>query len=256
MESKLAASFEAMKATLLSRMTAHEEKLEKVTAGNQPPADIAGLQSEYSDFKRFVLDALHSFGTQIELLSQGYDRHETVMRRKVLLVHGVPEAKQEKLPDVITAVLHDRMKLTEVGRSNIHVCHRLGHSNRGPRPILVRFFTTEHRHLVWDNKKSLKGTGITISEFLTQMRHRAFTAARKHFGLTNCWSVEGKIIIIAPDKSRHKIEYMSELEELITKFRRCSSVGDDTVPAGDPNLAGGGDPLAKTLRRTRNARRN
>ncbi|XP_022830446.1 uncharacterized protein LOC111359218 [Spodoptera litura] len=258
METKLAASLDNMKALLLSRMTAHEEKLEKVTAANSPPADIIELRSEYLKFKGFVLEVLSSFSTQIELLSQGHDRHETAMRKKVLLVHGVPEVKQERLHDVVTAVLTSQMKLSEVGGSDIHVCHRLGYSNRSPRPILVRFFKTEHRHLVWDNKKSLKGSGITISEFLTQMRHRAFTAARKYFGITNCWSVEGKIVIIAPDKSRHKIEYMSQLEELIAKFPRCPSDGDDPVSVAGPGLATGAcnDSLPKTLRRTRNTRRN
>ena len=144
---------------------------------------------------------------------------------------------------------------TEVGKDNnvIHVCHRLGSSRQKARPILVRFFDMEHRQLVWDSKKALKGTGITISEFLTQARHRVFGAARKHFGMHRCWSMEGKIVVICPDKSRRKIETESELQALFAKFPSCSVDTEDSVQSDEPrslNIASSATP-AKRSRKTR-----
>ncbi|CAH1640101.1 unnamed protein product [Spodoptera littoralis] len=232
MDNKLAANLEVMQSFLTSRMAAYEDKLEKVSAAMPGSADLESLHLDYMEFKKFVLQAVANFKSQLELLMLGHDKHETAMRRKVLLVHGVPEHKNEQLREVVVDVLCNRMGLTELHKGNIHVCHRLGSSSRSPRPILVRFYTTEHRHLVWDNKKSLKGTGITISEFLTQLRHRSFIAARKHFGQTNCWTVEGRIVIIAPDKSRHKIESMAQLQELVVRFPPVSSGPDIPVAVG------------------------
>lgn len=111
----------------------------------------------------------------------------------------------------------------------------------------------EHRQLVWDSKKTLKGTGITISEFLTQARHRVFAAARKHFGMPNCWSMEGKIVIICPDKSRRKIETASELQDLFAKFPSTAADSEDFVQSEES-----GSPIAATTatpgKRSRKAR--
>ncbi|XP_022826260.1 uncharacterized protein LOC111356209 [Spodoptera litura] len=248
--------YEHMQALFTTKMAAYEEKLQKLSA-QSPAPDLALLHKDFTEFKQFMLQALANFKSQSELLALGLDRHETAMRRKVLLVHGIPERRDEQLPDVVIKVFHDQMKLAELRKGNIHVCHRLGSSGRGSRPILVRFYMTEHRHLVWDNKKSLKGTGITISEFLTQLRHRAFMDARNHFGISNCWSVEGKIVIVAPDKTRHKIECISQLQELIVRFPLTPSKSSTPEPASDLNIPARitAEPEAKVQKKVRPARR-
>ncbi|XP_026746105.1 uncharacterized protein LOC113507450 [Trichoplusia ni] len=264
MDAKLALNLEELESLFTTKMAAYEAKLASATAGSSssaastPVASLTSLSQEFSDFKSFVMQALSKFKTQLELLSQGFDRHETIMRRKVLLIHGVPEAKDEKVPDVVSQVFHDSLKLNELSRENIHVCHRLGSGKRS-RPILVRFFTTEHRQLVWDAKKSLKGTGYTISEFLTRMRHQTFVAARKHFGMSNCWSSEGKILIITPDKSRHKLESMDELQKLLSKYPLSNDVlaqpAVPTSPQPAPLSSEPATPVVNKLQR-RLKRRN
>lgn len=202
-----------------TRMKDYEEKLQKVTTGagcTQP--DISTLSREFYDFKSFVLQTLSAMKLQIELLTLGLDRHETAMRRKVLLLHGLSEKPNEKLHEVVHKVLTDQMKLADISSDNIQVCHRLGSSQAKTRPVLIRFHDIEHRHLVWDSKTALKGTGITVSEFLTKSRHQVFMAARSHFGTRQCWTAEGRISIILPDKSRRKIESLGELQQLTSQF--------------------------------------
>lgn len=212
-----------------SRMQDYEEKLQKITAGAcSTPQDMSTLSREFSDFKSFVWQTLSTMKSQIELLSLGLDRHETAMRRKVLLLHGVSEKPNEKLHEAVNKVLRDQIKLTDVSLDHLEAYHRLGSSQVKTRPILLRFHSMEQRHLVWDNKTALKGTGITVSEFLTKSRHKVFTAARGHFGIKQCWSVEGKIMIILPDKSRRKIESMRELNQLITQFPSSPESAEDS----------------------------
>lgn len=157
------------------------------------------------------------------------------MRKKVLLFHGIPEKPNEKIHEAVLNVITTLMKIPDITPQHIKVCHRLGSSQGKTRPTLVRFFSMEQRHMVWDSKTSLKGSGITLSEFLTKARHRVFTSARKHFGIKNCWTLEGKIVILTPDHHRMKIECKSELDLLMTKFPSISTVEMDKPRSTEPS---------------------
>ncbi|KAJ8719809.1 hypothetical protein PYW08_011984 [Mythimna loreyi] len=229
MDNKLTASLEDLEQHFNARMMEYESRLKSASSVAQPAAspDITALTSEFAEFRMFVWKALSKFKAQIEMLSLGFDRHETLMRRKVLLFHGIAEYPGEKLLDVLSGVLTNQMGMSDIRKEHIHVCHRLGTSRGKARPILVRLYTSEHRHLIWENKKCLKGTGITITEFLTHIRHRTFMDARKHFGMKSCWSVEGRIVIVTPDSKRHKIETPDELRALVSRFPKASGSDDD-----------------------------
>lgn len=229
MDIKLANNLEELEKLFGSRMQDYEEKLKKATAGNEPShSSIASLSCEFSEFKTFVLQSLSKIKTQFELLSQGFDKHETFMRRKILLVHGLPEKKDEVLRDTVLKLFTDTMKIPNVSADYLVVCHRLGFTQSRTRPVLVRFLKMEHRHTIWDNKTTLKGTGITISEFLTRTRHRVFTAARQHFGIKQCWTVEGRILVLLPDKTRRKIESWSEIQALIQQHPSSTAGAEQT----------------------------
>lgn len=235
MDLNLTKNLEELEKLFTSRMGEYEQKLQKVTTGNSSThPDLTSLSQEFTEFKNFVWQTLSNMRTQIELLSLGLERHETVMRRKVLLLHGVSEKQHEKAIETVHRIISDRMKLSDISIDNIQVCHRLGSAQSKNRPILVRFFDIEHRQAVWENKTSLKGTGITVTEFLTQTRHRIFTTARKHFGIKHSWTVEGKIVVLLPDKSRRKIETMRELQALISQYPATPTPVDTVQVVTDP----------------------
>lgn len=198
------------------QMKVYEDKLLKLTpASTSELSDLAALKSEFFNFKSFVLETFSLFKTQLELLSLGLDRHEVFIRRNVLLFHNIPENSKETPIDLATKLIVDTLSLPEITSNNIEVCHRLGVSQGKPRPLLVKFTNYNCRQLVWSNKTALRGSGQIITEFLTKTRHQVFMEARKYYGMKNCWSSDGKIIILLPNKSRHKIELMSELQTLI-----------------------------------------
>lgn len=106
----------------------------------------------------------------------------------------------------------------DISTNDICSMHRLGSKGSKPRPVLVRFTSQKQRSAVWNAKSGLKSTGITLSEFLTKPRHETFMLGRKHFGIRNCWTTEGKIVVQTTDGKRHKCETMAELKLLIAAF--------------------------------------
>lgn len=111
------------------------------------------------------------------------------------------------------------MGMADFSRGSIKVCHRLGSTTQGKqRAILMRFYDRECRAEVWKKKTSLKGSGITISEFLTKERRGVFSAARNHFGVSRCWTQEGSIIIALPDGSRQKNVTVEILKRLTKQY--------------------------------------
>ncbi|KAJ8708269.1 hypothetical protein PYW07_010394 [Mythimna separata] len=165
--------------------------------------------------------------TQLELLTVGLDRHEMASRRQVLILHGLAEQKDEDHKSQAVSTIKDKMKIVNISSSDISSCHRLGADSSRPRPLLIRFNGHNLRSEVWRSKTLLKGSGLVISEFLTKPRHDVFLNARKHFGVKQCWTSEGRIIILLPDKSRRKIESAAELQQLVALFPVASNTSSE-----------------------------
>lgn len=197
-------------------------------ASSSGTSELSILKADYINFKDFVMKYLSLLQRQLELLMAGYDRHEIISRKKVLLVHGMREENQEQLDDKIVNILKGNLKLPNVEHDKIDICHRLGPKSEKPRPVLVRFTSVKLRSEIWRTKSHLKGSGLTISEFLTKPRQETFMAARKYFGVGQCWSADGNVIIQLPDKSRKKIVSMSELQSLMDIYPSYTQASQDT----------------------------
>ncbi|KAL0858995.1 hypothetical protein ABMA27_010852 [Loxostege sticticalis] len=202
----------------------HERRLQQHITQGMPPQTADGLSQEFQQFKALVWKSLGMLRSQLDLLTVGLDRHEMLTRRKVLLFHGVAENSNEDVKALVTGILGGQMEMPSEIASQIAVCHRLGApKNSKSRPLLVRFTNYEARKEVWSHKTSLKGTGITVSEFLTKARHEVFMAGREHFGINNCWTMDGQITLLLPDNSRRRLECMRDLRILQEKFPKAST---------------------------------
>lgn len=219
LSSQSSVNFGEIMKTFESRMNDYEGKLQKlIPSTSEKQMDVASLSQDFAEFKVSVWNMFSVIKSQMEIISLGLDRHEAHMRKKVLLFHGIPEEHNENITDNIIHIIKSKMSISSISNKDILTCHRLGKNRGKPRPILVRFHEFQYRHLVWNNKTTLKGSGVTISEFLTVSRHRLFMEARKHFGISNCWTSESKIIILLPDKSRRRIESQSEFQKVVAQF--------------------------------------
>ncbi|CAG5027149.1 unnamed protein product [Parnassius apollo] len=146
MDVQLTNNLKEIENMLGSRMLDYEEKLKKAsTETNSSHPDLSSLSREFSELKCFVWQTLSRLKIQIEMLCLGLDRHETAMRHKVLLFHGIPEKPNENLHYVLYSIISNQLKLTDLSKDSLKVCHRLGSAQGKTRPVLVRFFETEHR---------------------------------------------------------------------------------------------------------------
>ncbi|CAH0720395.1 unnamed protein product, partial [Brenthis ino] len=211
-------------------MAEFQQNLNTSIPATSPTSNIA---AQFSTFRNFVLSALENLQQQVNHLSEQQDRLDMNTRKKILLVHGVPETKNEDVSTVMIKLLSDRLGMPELSIEDISRCHRIGSSkNDKHRVVLIKFKLLLIRNKVWYSKTKLKSTGITISEFLTKTRHDAFMAARQRFGVSKCWTREGVVFVIAPSGTRHRISSRSELDNI-------SSLSEAHVSTAVPGSASG-----------------
>ncbi|XP_035438817.2 uncharacterized protein LOC118268430 [Spodoptera frugiperda] len=213
---------DAVNGTLAAMRAEFQERMAKFEAGHSgTPSKLASggtssLAQDYWAFKRFIFDALECLQRQMDFFVRDMDALEMRGRRKMLLIHGVPENKNENTAMVVASMVQEKLKVDSFTTSDVRRCHRVGSfpGKTKPRPILVKMQDVDTRDKVWYNKTKLKGTGITISEFLTKTRHQVFMAARNRFGVANCWTRAGHIYVLGPDGVRHRIASLTELRAI------------------------------------------
>ncbi|KAJ8731028.1 hypothetical protein PYW08_002441 [Mythimna loreyi] len=212
---------ESLKGSMSELMAQFNDRMSKFEAElSKSPSTTVGSQvevaAEYAGFKAFILQALSCLQRQMETLASNVDALEMRGRRKMLLIHGVAEVTKEDTSLVVAEVVRDKLKLEAFSVAAIRRCHRMGnqHSTVKPRPILVKLQDVDVRDQIWHAKTKLKGSGVTLSEFLTRSRHRVFMAARERFGVNNCWTKQGHIHVLGPDGSKHRVVTQSELNSI------------------------------------------
>ena len=219
-------SITAMAEMFDARMCEFQHDLNKSAS----PTTITSLAADFSSFKNFIHAALTTLQKQVELLTRNVDRIEMSRRRKMLLFHGVEENKTEILDSLVANLIVNNLEVADFTTSSIKTAYRLGRSHENKhRPIVVKFSSPQARHCVWFSKTKLKGSGITISEFLTKNRHDVFMLARQRYGVGKCWTRDGSINVIAPNGLRYRVEYMSELQSIPVAPSKSPPVVQETV---------------------------
>ncbi|XP_028173945.1 uncharacterized protein LOC114362673 [Ostrinia furnacalis] len=200
-----------MQTSFATQMADFQKSLQQAT----PSTTVAALAAEFAAFKKFTLASLSNLQQQTDLIQRECDRLEMCGRRKILLLHGVPEVQGEEPSALVAKLVGERLHLT-LPNNAMSGCRRMGKMTKNKtRPMLVRFRDVADRDRVWFAKTALKGTGITISEFLTKSRHDTFMEARKRVGISKCWTRSGTIVIVAADGAQHRITTLGELDRVI-----------------------------------------
>ncbi|CAH0718151.1 unnamed protein product, partial [Brenthis ino] len=142
-----------------SKMAEFQKQLQTSSASATSPAST--IATQFSTFRSFVLTALEGLQKQLDVLSRKQDEFEMRSRKKILLIHGVQESKNEKMSQVVTKIISENLDIP-LKEDDISHCHRLGHSRSDkPRAVLVKFknFFSSEQNLVfqvrpqefWDN---------------------------------------------------------------------------------------------------------
>lgn len=188
--------------SLSQRMADFEAHLK----ASPPGANLSDLYKDFTSFKDHVWSVFSVLQQQLMEVSKGIDSIEMRHRKKFLLLGGVPEKPDEQLTDTVLSIMQCNLGLVHLQSSSLTVCHRLGTASEGrPRPILFRFSDPAVKTEIWKSKTKLKGSSFVLSEFLTRQRQVAFTTARKLFGVTNVWTLDGTIHIKLPDGNRRRV---------------------------------------------------
>lgn len=204
-------AFAELSSVFLERMEAFEGELKNAT----PITNIATLSSDFISFKKFILKSLKSIQDQLAIMSRSVDNLEMRTRRKILLLHGIPEEQQEDVIALVKNVVQTKLKCSDFTSENIRRCYRLGKpTSTRPRPILFKLSDVAVRSKIWAAKTKLKGSGMTLSEFLTKFRHDLFMRARQEFGISKCWTRDGIVFVLDHDGSRHSISCIEDLSKI------------------------------------------
>ncbi|CAH0718309.1 unnamed protein product, partial [Brenthis ino] len=103
-----------------SRMSVFEKSLvqsQTTTKNTSTGSDISALAADYTVFKDLMWKSLSMLRQQLQLLTAGFDRHEMLSRRKVLLFHGLPEDSDEQTESKVLTDLQLKHQLSQ--RSHI-----------------------------------------------------------------------------------------------------------------------------------------
>ena len=90
----------------------------------------------------------------IESLKGCLDRQEQYSRRNCLLIHGLPESKNENTDELVIDAIKEKMG-EEIEKNEIDRSHRLGapKNNGKSRPIIIKFVRYNTRCRTFKNKK-------------------------------------------------------------------------------------------------------
>ena len=162
-------------------------------------------QLEEKDKKITVLENnVTVLSKTVDNLSHQLDRQEQYSRRNCLLIHSIPEEKDEDTDNTVLKIIEDKVG-EPISIEDLDRTHRLGPPQTNKkRPIIVKFSRYYKRNQVFKKKKQLKGQDISITESLTKRRMGELKEARSKHGFANVWSSDGKILY--KDMSDHKVK--------------------------------------------------
>ena len=173
------------------------------------------IQSQIRE-KDLVIGALQD---KLEILEARCDDLEQYSRRESVRIFGVPESNID-LEGAILETANRQMALSPpLTKEDISRCHRVGPKSiqSSKRAILVKFTNYRVRARVMSAKKTLKGTNIFVTEYLTKNRASlAFKAreAKRAKNIYDTWTYDGKIIIKTLEGKIVEIKNTLELNKL------------------------------------------
>ena len=159
------------------------------------------------------------------------DELEQYSRRNCLLVNEInevdlsnenvseetSEVSTQENTDIAVSLLFNQKLGVDVYIKDIDRTHRIGRqkqkNNNVPRPIIVKFSNYNTRQKVFQARRKLTGTQITIVENLTNKRVAILLNTRNKFGVRNVWSLDGHIFAVV-EGAKTRIDSIEQIDGL------------------------------------------
>lgn len=133
--------------------------------------NVQDIKQELAYYKEKVDEleaATQHLQTENIHLKQKIASQEEQLRRKNILIFGLPDKTEKSLEEVVLEFFNGRLNI-KITPSDLDNFYRIGVSNK-IRPILVKFVREISAQQVLKSAKKLKGSGISIAQDLTQER--------------------------------------------------------------------------------------
>lgn len=134
------------------------------------------------------------------------------LKRKSIRIHGLPENNDENIHEKVIKVFKEKLKVN-VTKNDIENCFRIGKDQNGKRTVLVTVIQQNMKLKLIQNRKALKGTGITITEDMTPGKYVLLKMAMEKFGKDNVWFYGGDIRV-KKDQTKKIIRTKIDLDGL------------------------------------------
>ena len=148
-------------------------------------------------------------------LRDNLDTMEQYSRRNCLVVHGIPETKEDSR-DAELHVFNGQLNVP-VTPQCIDRSHRLGRfqpSSNKPRPVIVKFVSYETRRQVFSAKRRLKGSKIVVTENLTKRRSEILYRTKSQPDVKAAWTTDGRIVCLLENGEKRTILTERDLDQL------------------------------------------
>ena len=96
---------------------------------------------------------------KVDDLSEPEEQQEQCSRHNCLLLHGIPEKKQENTDELCIKAINEHVDL-DINHRDIDKTHRIGNprnADEKPRPIIIKLVRYNDRKKIFDSKKNLQG---------------------------------------------------------------------------------------------------
>ena len=191
------------------------------TQCEQLRASIVDLTTSQNNMEQKIKPLKETLDTKcntIDKLESTVNDLEQYSMRNCLRIFGVPQLPDEKTD--VTVVDVARRIGVELGISDTDRSHRVGKQPSGDRNrgIIVKLASYRTRQKLLQNRRKLKGSGITIHEDLTSKNRELLLKAQGHVKVTSAWIVDGRVFILIPASNGNSVKRVIRCKEDLIKL--------------------------------------
>jgi hypothetical protein len=147
---------EAMKTFFKDLVLKSEERIK---------SEISDIRQDFVNFRSEVFQKISVINAQVQSLKLELKSVATQIRKKNLIIQGLPEKKDETWMDLEKSVTELYEKLGISVKPDYDDCFRLGKPQLGKvRPIILKLIRLKDKKMILSQTKKLKGTNIYVNE--------------------------------------------------------------------------------------------
>ena len=152
-----------MKTDVSAMKTNTEYALKELVTCKKDVKELKTTTANLSAELQISKNEIVTLRSQNEALTKRMVQLDSYSRRNNLIFYGVKRKPDEDCFEVIKTLFCKQLNIVNANDFKLERCHRL-RSQSDPQPIIVRFNWYQDRVTVWNNRKMLKDTGISMRE--------------------------------------------------------------------------------------------